>query len=212
MKQLIRELLHDKERGSPFPLVFVSFIGGSKMEVLVDKKIAPKAITIIRELGHSYIKEGIDPLSRLVRKPTANAFRNIALTNARKCKERAEVILRKFFGPEVIDHYTKLLERADAIIAEEEAKDTNPATPAPGIATPRIETPETEGLETPAAESKETAPPAAEPAKATLPAAEKEKQVTEPAAPQLPPTQDDKMEGVTNNSTTNATDGEAIAK
>jgi len=222
MKKLIRELLHDKERGTPIPLVFVSYIGGSIMEVLVDKSIAAKALTIIRELGHSYIKNGIDPLSRLVRKPTANTSTNIALTNARKCKERVEIILRKFAGPEVIDFYTTQLERADAVIKEEEAKDA-------AVATPRSETPTIAPTgndnienETP----KEAAPGA--PAQ-VAPAAPDSRNLSPPADPtvQIPKgdvttenstvttpsaAQHDDMEGVTTESPPNNPDGEEIAQ
>jgi len=127
MKKLIQEAMFVKDRSGPIPLVFVSFIGGSIMEVLVDKKYAAKATATIRTLGHTYLKKGIDPFSRLVRKPTANGPTNVVLTNARKCKERAEIILRTYAGPEVIDHYTRLLEQADEIIRREEAKDMAPA-------------------------------------------------------------------------------------
>jgi len=54
------------------------------MDVLVDKSIEAKAIAVIRDLGHRYLKDGIDPLSRLVRKPTTNRSTNVALIDARK--------------------------------------------------------------------------------------------------------------------------------
>lgn len=122
MKKLIREALFERERNTPIPLVFVSFIGGSIMEVLVDKTLVDKVIVILRDLGHKWLKDKIDPLARLVRKPGATTATNSEFVNAKKCKQRAELILRKFAGPEVIAHYTDLLEKAEAIIKTEEEK------------------------------------------------------------------------------------------
>jgi len=119
MKKLLVQAMKEQNRNMPIPLLFVSFIGGSVMEVLVDKKSSAMVIVILRELGHKYLKEGIDPLARLVRKRSSASEDSVALVNARKCKERAEVILSKFGGPEVIHHYTELLNKAEAIIAKE---------------------------------------------------------------------------------------------
>jgi len=86
-------------------------------------------IVILRDLGHKWLKEKIDPLARLVRKPGATNTSNATMINAQKCKERAEMILRKFAGPEVIDHYTNLLEKAEAVLKTEKEKQNEPDAP-----------------------------------------------------------------------------------
>jgi len=115
-KKVIFDTIYDKQSRQPPPLLFVRNIGNSILEILVVKGLEKKVIGILFQWG--FKEEKVDPVANLMMK---SKDQNV-VKNAEKCKEKAQAIISKFSGPEVINYYKNLNTRADAIIAAAGAK------------------------------------------------------------------------------------------
>jgi len=128
IKKVLMKALSDRERRGPPPICFVRHIGNSIFETIIDKESAPKATAYMLQWSYKLLKN-IDPLRNLIKKKGANETSNDAIANATKCKEKAQSIVEKFKGPEVVQYYKYLIQRAKDEIEKLEAPP--PAAPTP---------------------------------------------------------------------------------
>jgi len=117
MKKILFDTIYDKQDRQPPPLIFIRNIGNSMLEILVAKGLEDKVASIMKQWGFTLIKEKIDPVVGLLKK---NKDQD-SIKNAEKCKEKAQEIVDKFSGPEVVNFYKTLIANADAAIEKARA-------------------------------------------------------------------------------------------